>query len=115
VPGLGERLQSLLPLLQSYTWPGNVRELRNVVERLAVLPLEDALSSAVLRPRGGKQPPPYHAARERVVDDFERAYVQQILEHTGGNVTHAAELAGVSRRYVTMLMAKHGIDRLPEE
>ncbi len=114
LPGLGERLESLLPLLQSYAWPGNVRELRNVVERLAVLPLEDALSSAVLRPRGRIRPAAYHEARERAVDEFERAYVQAILEHSGGNVTHAAELAGVSRRYVTMLMTKHGIDRLPE-
>jgi DNA-binding NtrC family response regulator len=113
-PRLAERLGSLLPLLQSYGWPGNVRELRNVVERLAVLPLEEALPSAVLRPRGRARPQPYTAARERAVDDFERGYVELILEHTGGNVTHAAELAGVSRRYVTMLMTKHGIARLPE-
>jgi DNA-binding NtrC family response regulator len=106
-PRLDERLAGLMPLLQSYAWPGNVRELRNVVERLAVLPPEDALPSAILERGRRSRPLPYADAKARAVDEFERRYLQEILSHAGGSVTRAADLAGVSRRWVTQLVAKH--------
>jgi DNA-binding NtrC family response regulator len=38
-----------LAALQRYSWPGNVRELRNVVERLVLLAMEDAVTAADVR------------------------------------------------------------------
>ncbi len=109
-----EQLPGMLALLQSYSWPGNVRELRNMIERLAVLPADEALPTAVRGAARGEGPIPFSAAREQVLDHFERRYLEEVLRHAGGNVTRAAQLAGVSRRYLTQLIARHQIDRLQD-
>ena len=103
--------------LMHRSWPGNVRELRNFVERGASI---GWLMPG--RPGEGPQPPevpaafdavveadrPLSDARSRFVALFERAYVQKLLRTTGGNVTRAAELAGVNRRTIQRLVARSG-------
>jgi DNA-binding NtrC family response regulator len=116
----------LLPWLGSYTWPGNVRELRNAVDhRLAMGELADVHS--ILRP---SQPPPpgpvgtneqpsvdvvsrvvseglaFHDAREAVLRQFERQYVDAALERNGGNVTRAAATSGIARRYLYAIRSR---------
>ncbi len=108
-----DRFPGLLSLLSNHEWPGNVRELRNVVERLGLLPLKDALPRGVPIPNmEAEQPVLFHEARELLLDRFERSYVTDLLHHTRGNVTSAAERAGITRRYLTRLIAKHQLDRL---
>ena len=41
--------------------------------------------------------------------EFERIYVEAMLRKTGGNVTRAAEAAGVSRRFLQRLCARLGV------
>jgi DNA-binding NtrC family response regulator len=107
-----ERLMALLPLLRAYHWPGNVRELRNVIERLGVLPVEEALPSALLGRKDTVQRlGSFVDARERAMDQFERMYIKDLLSATGGNVTRAAEQAGLSRRYLTRLITRHKLQR----
>src|SRR6185437_11251044 len=50
---------------------------------------------------------PIVRAREKVVEEFERRYVQRILAQHGGNVTSAAAASGIARRYFQLLKAKH--------
>jgi DNA-binding NtrC family response regulator len=110
-----DRFPGLLSLLSSHEWPGNVRELRNVVERLGLLPLKDALPRGVPIPTmEDAKPVRFGEARELLLDRFERSYVADLLDHTRGNVTSAAELAGITRRYLTRLIAKHQLDRHPQ-
>jgi len=104
-----DRLRGLAPLLAAYDWPGNVRELRNVVERLAYLDTSQAIPSAMREAKGN--PGSYDETRQQALDQFERTYLRQLLRHTRGNVARAADLAGVSKRYLFRLMAKHEIDR----
>ena len=104
-----DRLRGLAPLLATYDWPGNVRELRNVVERLAYLDTSQAIPTAMREAKGN--PGSYDDARQQALDQFERTYLRQLLRHTRGNVTRAADLAGVSKRYLFRLMSKHEIDR----
>jgi len=108
---LQDRVPGMLALLQSYPWPGNVRELRNLLERLAVLPLSEALPTAVRGAVSDEGPVPFSAARARVVESFERRYLEELLRHAEGNVTRAAQLAGLSRRYLTELIARHQVER----
>jgi len=49
---------------------------------------------------------PLGEARQKVVDELERRYVQHVLDVNGGNVTRAAAAAGVARRYFHRLKAK---------
>jgi len=124
-----------LPRLEAYDYPGNVRELYNAVaRRVALGDLAQIETSRALAPPGVTHgdgagasvpaPPPslrggdytesvlaldlpLVRARERVVEDFERRYVQRILSQHGGNVTNAASASGIARRYFQLLKARH--------
>jgi DNA-binding NtrC family response regulator len=121
---LGGAADKLTPALldrwEAYAWPGNVRELRNAVARhLALGELADAQAPAPSSQPSLdgsasedwithviKQNRPLGEARQSVVREFERRYLAALLETTGGNVTRAAEIAGIPRRYFQLLRAK---------
>lgn len=107
----------VMRLLEAHDWPGNVRELRNFVERYLALPGADP---AALLPAGGRSEAapalalprtdvPFHEAKERWTDLFERAYLGSLLEEHKGNVSAVARVAGLSRQTCYRLMLKHGL------
>ena len=96
---------SLRGTLTSYAWPGNVRELRNVIERLVSA---GDLASTV-RAGAATAAEDYAAARREAIDRFERGFVQACLDACEGNVTRAAERAGISRQMFHRLMSRHAI------
>jgi transcriptional regulator with PAS, ATPase and Fis domain len=100
----------LVQVLLAHPWPGNVRELRNVVERWATFESarpEVLFGESINAPGGPKQGVlgalgdlaslPYHEAKRRVLEAFDRAYFPDVLARTGGVVAKAAELAQVPR------------------
>ena len=96
----------LAGMLVAYRWPGNVRELRNVVLRYATLGARDRDALFGTGAFGDRRGLPsleelgqldYHAARQKVLERFEDAYIPAVLERAGGVVAKAAELAGVAR------------------
>jgi transcriptional regulator with PAS, ATPase and Fis domain len=104
-----------LAILSAYDWPGNVRELKNVLHRAALMargsvgPADIALGKGepVIAPGMVSARLPYREAKRRCVDGFERAYVQELLERHGGNVSSAAEAAGIPRQTLHRLKNKH--------
>lgn len=52
----------------------------------------------------------FQRAKKRVVDTFERHYLESLLLRHRGNVTHAASAAKKNRRAFFELIRKHGID-----
>lgn len=128
MPDRAPRLsENTLAFLRSRPWPGNVRELQNTIEHVAVLvepdqviepgdiPLydESPTGGAVDRPsaRTPVSSDPYHVAKERVISDFEREYLQQLVARAGGNMSKAARLANVDRTTLYRLMDKHNVVR----
>ncbi len=105
---------------EDYTWPGNVRELRNALARhLALGELANITQTvgpeAAEAELDAEEPGdvfekalalPLGDARQMVVAEFERRYVERMLDTHGGNVTRAAESAGVARRYFQILKAR---------
>ncbi len=49
---------------------------------------------------------PLSRSRELVVDEFERRYVQTVLDRHGGDATKAAQASGIARRYFQLLRAR---------
>jgi transcriptional regulator with GAF, ATPase, and Fis domain len=94
---------------QAQSWPGNARELRNAVARVLSLGSPDpvvggaAPAAAPLVDRSV----PLKVARDRAAEAYERAYLEAVLADTGGNVSRAAELAGVSRKFVQRAMIRY--------
>ena len=52
----------------------------------------------------------FQAAKARVVEQFERSYIEQILIACDGNITHAALAAKKNRRALWELIRKHRIE-----
>jgi len=103
-------------MLLSRGWQGNVRELRNFIERSVSLGWIDAPARTPSIPPPSSSPEqlvaldlPLKEARAAWIDKFENVYVRAMLKKTGGNVTHAAERSGVSRRFLQRLIARLGI------
>ena len=116
----GRRVDGLssqaLERLFAHDWPGNVRELQHVIERAVLLASGPLLSGRDIDVNGPDEPEQpadavesFRAAKERIVRQFERSYIEHMLASCHGNVTHAAEQAGKNRRAFFELMRKHEI------
>ena len=109
----------LLNSLLNRAFPGNVRELRNALERAITLgasegmPTGAATGAATSLPQGLETIVPLHLplkdARDAWTSEFENVYVRAMMRKTNGNVTRAAELAGVSRRFLQRTIARLGL------
>jgi transcriptional regulator with GAF, ATPase, and Fis domain len=114
--GQGELPQAFLAMVAQRSFPGNVRELKNYVERAMLLgtiaPSAKRAQPVVATKDLADMAPlhlPLKEARQAWTESFEHVYVRAVLERAKGNVTHAAELAGVSRRFMQRLAARLGI------
>lgn len=100
--------------LQSQAWPGNVRQLRAVIESAAVMAETDTLDADAL-PLGGTPEPAGGSAADAPpsldMDEIETWAIQRALRQTGGNVSHAARVLGMSRDTLHTKIKKKGIDR----
>jgi transcriptional regulator with GAF, ATPase, and Fis domain len=106
--------------LEKYPWPGNVRELLNVVQRAAlqspgrqITPAHisfdgDAMQVATTAEASNG----FHSAKQHVIREFERAYIEKLLASHHGNITQAAREAGKERRAFGKLVKKYGIRKL---
>ena len=111
-----------IQVLNRHSWPGNVRELQHVVERgvalargseIEVIDLPENLGQKTSR--GGRLASdklhlPFKEAKESVVEDFERHYIDHLLRNHGGNISRAADSSGIDRRSLHRLLVKHDID-----
>jgi DNA-binding NtrC family response regulator len=88
--------------LLAYHWPGNVRELRHVLERSVLSASGTTIDAADLPIELSQDPDDVleAAARGRrpTLDELERRYIAQTLEHVRGSQTRAATLLGISRK-----------------
>jgi DNA-binding NtrC family response regulator len=105
---------------QRHAWPGNVRELRNAVERALLLPNH---------PAAGFDPPPkkpdvglgeidldipFKTAKQKLVDEFDRRYLEALLEAHDGNISAAARAAGIERMSIYKMIRRLGLDQKAE-
>jgi two-component system response regulator HydG len=133
-----------LEVLLRWPWPGNVRELSNAVERAAILEDGAEVTTAslpaeiVMGRRAGAAGTPaapdapaalepddelaaltYRAVVERARARVTQDYLVALLRAFHGNVSRAAERAGIERESLHRLLRQHGLSaddfRKPEE
>jgi DNA-binding NtrC family response regulator len=110
----GDLPEDFLPRFEHYPWPGNVRELRSaVLARMTMGELGPTYRSDEAKQQGLdflsaviEEDLPFPTARERVVSEFERRYVERVLARHNGNVTQAARASGVAHRYFQLVKAR---------
>jgi DNA-binding NtrC family response regulator len=111
--------QGALACLEAYAWPGNVRELQNVIERACALTDGPMIGVRDLpdhvRGRGRPAPAvpgqdlPLAQAREAWLQTFAQGYLADLLRRHRGNISQAAKTAGIDRKTLHRLLAKHGV------
>lgn len=115
--------------LMGYAWPGNVRELQGVVQRAVAMasgetleacdfdlpdsgrpetvgPTMTLVSRGLMPDEGG-----FQEMKTKVIEEFERAYLSELLSSHHGNISRAARAAKKERRAFQRLLQKHGLDR----
>jgi DNA-binding NtrC family response regulator len=106
--------------LMALDYPGNVRELENIIERGVIfcrtetLMPEDLFLDQKHSEGIGTFPPslgqlPFKEAKDQMISIFHRQYIDGLLRHSDGNVSRAAEKAGIQRQYLHRLMKESGI------
>jgi DNA-binding NtrC family response regulator len=117
------RRPEFLGQLQRSGWPGNVRELRNYLERCLVfedaLPMSDSMDE--LNGSSPSSPPssvpavnsniPFIEARRRAMGEWERQYLEELLQQHGGKMSQAAAAAGINRVYLYKLLTRHSLKK----
>lgn len=109
-----------LDRLLAHGFPGNVRELRNILERAWAMsgPKGAAFRDLMLwvtpiaREAHGAHIDlglPFKEAKEQWIQVFERRYLAGVFAAKEGNITHAADHAGINRRHMRTLLRKYGI------
>jgi len=112
-----------MSLLKKYQWPGNVRELENAVHQGASM-----ADSAVIEPsnlpdqirnkpsqESASDPQsidsevPFNDAKSDALEHFEKNYVLALLQKSKGNVSAAADMAGIHRSSFQRLIRKYHI------
>jgi len=102
---------SAMSALESYPWPGNVRELEHQIQRLLALGVprvERAHLPRSLRPLGARPARAGITPREVIPLDL-RAEVERALRVSEGNITHAAQVLGLTRHGLKKRMLRLGL------
>jgi DNA-binding NtrC family response regulator len=95
--------------------------MENIMERgvifcrsqsLSVADLQlEALPAAELPPSESQTAEvPFREAKERAIQYFHSHYIRRLLEQHGGNISRAAEAAGIQRQYLHRLIKEAGIE-----
>lgn len=95
----------------AHPWPGNVRELRNRVDRAAALATSEWIMPGDLFPEHyGRSTGEDFLSLAVVRDAAERRQIERALEETGGQVSKAAGLLGISRTTLWEKMTRLGVE-----
>jgi len=101
----------------NYPWPGNVRELENKIQQLVVMSDSEVIDYddvCFFETEAKKGPVSrkienYSNAKQKVITDFERNYLIELLTESNGNMSDAAKIAGKSRTALWNLLKKQNI------
>jgi len=101
--------EDAMEALEEYDWPGNVRELENLVENVATLCRNDALSVTDFFPHdlpleSARLPLEFMGA---TLQDAEKYLIISTLEKMNGNQTRAAKILGITPRTIRNKLRKY--------
>jgi DNA-binding NtrC family response regulator len=109
--GEGSLPDDVISRLACRDWPGNVRELRIAVSDLVRHGTEDAGRGSA-RPLDAlskviESDLPFVDARNAVLAEFEKRYVDRALARSGRSVARAAAASGIAHRYFQVLRSRY--------
>ncbi len=108
---------SAMNMLCAYHWPSNVRELENCIERAVIIAASQAIVESDLPPslqtpqstNTSKLKTKENIDFNKMVSEFEREIIVEVLASNGGNASSAARQLSVSRRILNYKIAQLNI------
>jgi DNA-binding NtrC family response regulator len=115
--------------MQNYHWPGNVRELENTIRRAIVLCKSSVIDENLITAEFETLPPPPQEENHTSLASFtinlppeasgnlyntalsslERELFRRVMTQTGGNLSRAAQILGLSRMTLRKRLAQYGL------
>lgn len=87
-------------MLARYGWPGNVRELQHAVERAVIMEESTIIKPySLMIPQKDKNSnaPLLQGEMTMNLEELERDAIERAMKRANGNISHAAELLGITR------------------
>ncbi len=108
--------------LMSHNWPGNVRQLENVMERAVIMEKSEKISQqTILRCIQPKHTANYQyfvnedipliTLKQQLIEKFEKEYISRVLRKHRGNITAAAQSAGLHYKNFCEKMKKYQLSK----
>jgi transcriptional regulator with PAS, ATPase and Fis domain len=106
-------------IMCNYDFPGNIRELKNIIERCVALTSGNKIETSDLpthlfngnshfSSESGLSP--FQEAKQQAIETFERAYIIDCLKNARGNISRAAQTAGIHVTNLHLKIKKYHID-----
>lgn len=88
-------------MLTRYGWPGNVRELQHAVERAVIMEENTIIKPYSLmipqKDKNSSNAPLPQGEMTMNLEELERDAIERAMKRANGNISHAAELLGITR------------------
>ena len=95
--------------LEGAWWSGNIRELQNCIEKAVILSDGNELTGKDLQPEQAKQGASGSGTLRAANEAEEERLVREAMERSGGNISSAAKILGVSRPTLYAKLRKYGL------
>ena len=99
--------KSAIKCMQNYDWPGNVRELQHVIEKSVILAEGNKLTKEELCQRTLLDDSKDISFSSYNLDDVEREVINKVLRLKSGNLTHTADVLGLTRASLYRRLRKY--------
>ncbi|MDY6915549.1 MAG: sigma-54 dependent transcriptional regulator [Candidatus Cloacimonadota bacterium] len=107
-----------LDILQAYNWKGNVRELKNAMEYAVAMTnhnkiFANDLPEHIFQENNNKQRKIFQifdSNFQQAKNNFEKTYLDILLEKHDGNISKAADVSGIKRQNLYDKINKYSID-----
>jgi transcriptional regulator with PAS, ATPase and Fis domain len=102
--------ESAEEMLRNYRWSGNIRELQNCIEKAVILSEGTILGSKDIQLDQGTSGRTTGTATIKAISEAdEERIVRDTMARTGGNISAAAKMLGVSRPTLYAKLKKYGL------
>ncbi len=109
--------KDLLGYILGKGWPGNVRELENTIIGWCAISKKEVIDIELLNVdvdkseiKGSNINIPYKDMKQKIIDNFTKEYLTELLRSTNGNVSKSAKISGIQRQSLQKIIKRYGIE-----